>query len=122
VLIRAVEPLEGIDAMRAARDVASARTRKAGRPVAARRPVADARLAAGPGLVAAAFSIDRSDTGADLCDGAASLHLEAAPPGEPSPRIVTTPRIGIAYAGEPWASVPWRLLDPASPSLSGGAR
>jgi DNA-3-methyladenine glycosylase len=122
VLIRAVEPLEGTGAMRTARDAASARARKPGRPQPARRHVADARLAAGPGLVAASFSIDRSHTGLDLCDPASALHLEAAPAGEAAPDVLGTPRIGIAYAGEPWASVPWRLIVPGSPALSLGAR
>lgn len=127
VLIRAVEPVEGMDAMRAARDAASERARRSGTAAAAgapgsrRRPVADARLAAGPGLVAAAFSIDRRDTGLDLCDPASPLRLEAAPAGEPAPDVEATPRIGIAYAAEPWASVPWRFVVPGSPSLSGRA-
>ena len=134
VLIRAVEPVEGIDAMRAARDAASARARRApvradatvpphamkGAP--ARRHVGDARLAAGPGLVAAAFSIDRSHSGLDLCDPTSPLRLEAAPAGERTPVVEATPRIGIAYAGEPWASVPWRLIVTGSPSLSGRPR
>lgn len=111
LLIRAVEPLEGIEAMRAAR-----------RAVARHRPpgeAAAARLAAGPGLVGAAFSIDRSLTGLDLCAAGSPLRLEPAPGDEPAPDVVTTPRIGIAYAGEPWISRPWRLLDPSSPSVSG---
>ncbi len=108
VLIRAVEPVEGVDAMRAARE------RRSRGPVRA----ADTRLAAGPGLVAAAFDIDRSHTGVDLCDGASTLHLEARPLDEPAPAVLATPRIGIAYAGEPWVSVPWRFVASDSPSLS----
>jgi len=113
VLIRAVEPETGIAAMRDAR-VSRTRTR----PPATSR---DARLAAGPGLVAAAFSIDRSATGVDLCDPASPLRLALAP-GEDPPPVEMTPRIGIAYAGEPWSSRPWRLLVPASPALSGPVR
>jgi DNA-3-methyladenine glycosylase len=122
VLIRAVEPIEGIDAMRQARLAAIARTRRAGRSAPAAQSVPDARLASGPGLLAAAFSIDRSDTGADLCDPASSLRLELAPPGGPAFVVDATPRVGIGYAGEPWASVPWRFAVAGSPSLSGRAR
>ena len=78
----------------------------------------DARLGAGPGLVAAALGIDRGCTGLDLCDPASPLHLEARPAEEPAPEIEATPRIGIAYAGEPWVSVPWRFVAAGSPSLS----
>jgi DNA-3-methyladenine glycosylase len=103
LLVRAVEPIDGLDAMRAAR----------GRP-----GVPDARLAAGPGLVGAAFALTRADTGRDLCDPVGALRLEAAPPGDPAPRIVTGPRVGIAYAGEPWTSLPWRFAVAGSPALS----
>ena len=110
VLIRAVEPLEGAEAMRRARAV--------GRH--ARLRVPDARLAAGPGLVAASFGLDRSHTGIDLCDPASPIRLEVAPAGEPEVAIETTARVGIAYAGEPWTDVPWRFLIPGSPALSRG--
>ena len=103
VLIRAVEPLAGLDAMRAARGAAR---------------VADQRLAAGPGSVGAAFGIDRSFTGLDLCDAASALHLAARPDEEREPVIVAGPRVGIAYAGEPWTSAPWRLAVAGSPAVS----
>jgi DNA-3-methyladenine glycosylase len=109
VLIRAVEPLAGIDTMRRARA-------RAGR---GRSPVTDARLAAGPGLVAAAFDIDRTFTGVDLCRASSALRLEASPTDEPAVDVIATPRIGIAYAGEPWASVPWRFVVAGHPSVSG---
>ncbi len=110
LLVRAVEPLEGLDAMRLAREARR------------RRPVPDVRLAAGPGLVGLAFGVDRSITGLDLCDGASALRLESAPRGEAVPEIITTPRVGIGFAGEPWISVPWRFLVADSPSVSGGTR
>jgi DNA-3-methyladenine glycosylase len=120
LLVRAVEPVAGLRAMRAAREATARPRRTAGDP-APRRPIADARLAAGPGLVAAAFDITRADTGVDLCDPASPLRLEEAPPSEESPAILATPRIGIAYAGDPWTSVPWRFVVADSPSLSGRA-
>jgi DNA-3-methyladenine glycosylase len=119
VLIRAVEPMEGIGAMRDARirrAAVRARTREHRQRVAQRlSALPTARLAAGPGLVAAAFDISRADTGVDLLDPRASLKLAA---GEPARRIETTPRMGIGYAAEPWRSRPWRFVDPTSPAIS----
>jgi DNA-3-methyladenine glycosylase len=126
VLIRAVEPLAGVDAMRASRQArALGRARAAGdskaaadaRERAARRlaAVAPARLAAGPGLVAEALDITLAATGTDLLDAAATLRIE---PGEPVVRIGQGPRIGIDYAAEPWRSQPWRFVDLDSPAVS----
>ena len=82
-----------------------------------------ARLASGPGLVCAAYSIDRTDDGRDLCDPASDLRLEIAAQDEPLP-IVAGPRVGIGYAPEPWRSRSWRFFVPGHPSVSraGGAR
>ena len=124
VLIRAVEPIEGVALMREAR---MARTRRRGPPdprrdaTRARQAlrIADlpaGRLAAGPGLLAAAFDITRADTGLDLLDPGAALRLEA---GEAPREILATPRVGIGYAAQPWRGKPWRLVDPASPAVSG---
>jgi DNA-3-methyladenine glycosylase len=125
LLVRAVEPVAGIDAMRAARVARAAGRRKAADPEAAAREASRierlpvAALARGPGLVAAAFSIDRSHTGLDLCDPASSLRLEAAPPGDPIAAVASGPRVGIAYAGEPWIGRPWRLWLRGNPAVSG---
>ena len=126
VLVRAVEPLEGVDAMRASRLVATRTRRRATTPddreAARLERLPDNRVASGPGLVAAAFGIGRDDTGRDLCDPASPLRLERAPADEPAPAIVATPRIGIAYTPEPWTSVPWRFVIAGHPSASGPAR
>ena len=114
LLVRAVEPIAGAAAMRAAR--------AATRPGIGTRPPPDERLAAGPGLVCAAFSIDRTTTGLDLCDPASPIRLEPAEAGERPPQVVRTARVGVAYAGDPWASVPWRFLVAGSPSVSGRPR
>jgi len=120
LLIRAVEAVDGIDAIRACREaVARRRTRTAAGPRTTPRHVADARLASGPGLVAAAFGVDRSFTGMDPCDPASPRRLEVRPDDETPPQIVDTPRVGIGFAGEPWVSMPWRLTVAGSPSLSG---
>lgn len=119
VLIRAVEPVEGEAAMRAARIAVATRPRKAAvhreRTVARLERLPSERLAAGPALVTAAFDITRDDTGADLLDPSRRLRIER---GTPPREIETTPRIGIAYAAEPWRSLPWRFIDPASPAVS----
>jgi DNA-3-methyladenine glycosylase len=125
LLVRAVEPLEGIEAMRSARLAGWRRRRKgqssdAEAAEAARLAALPAeRLASGPGLVAAAFGIDRTMTGLDLLDPSSPLRIEAAPPHEPRPAIETTPRIGIGFAGAPWTDVPWRFVIAGHPSVSG---
>lgn len=80
-----------------------------------------ARLASGPGLVAAAFGLASDWTGMDLCDPASPLRLEAAPVNEAPPVVSATARIGIAAAGDPWTSHPWRLIERGHPSVSGPA-
>jgi len=122
VLIRAVEPLEGVPAMRAAIAAhRAARRRRSPIPTGGpRAPTAEHLVASGPGLVAAAFSIDRAMTGVDLCDPASSLHLEAPPVDARPVRLERGPRIGVAYAGEPWTTMYWRLLDASSPIVDAG--
>ncbi len=117
VLIRTVEAIEGLEEMRmalAAHRTARRRESHHGLPP---RPRPDARVAAGPGLVAAAFSVDRGMTGMDLCDPDSSLRLELAPAGMRPVQKATGPRIGVSYAGEPWTSLPYRFVDASSPSL-----
>jgi DNA-3-methyladenine glycosylase len=123
LLVRAVEPVAGVDAMRSARLAWTATRRRVdGDALAAERErlarVPDSRLASGPGLVAAAFSIDRSVTGTDLCAAASSVRIEVAGGAVPRPRIVRGPRVGVAYAGEEWAGRPWRFAVEGSPSVS----
>jgi len=69
-----------------------------------RGQVPTARLAAGPGNLAAAFDIDRRWNGVDLLDG--PIRLEHGPtPGA----IDRTARIGVEYAGD-WTDRPLRYL------------
>lgn len=107
VLIRAAEPLLGIDGMR----------RRRGDPAGP-----DARLAAGPARLCQALAIDRGLDGADLLgDGRLRLVRPEITDGmEPRPdgAIVAGPRVGVAYAGEEWAARPWRFGLAGHPSLS----
>lgn len=88
VLIRAVEPVEGIEIMRERR----------GR-------MKDANLTSGPGKLCIAFGIDKTFNGADLLGE--KVWLEA---GETlsDARVSSGKRIGIDYAQE-FAEKPWRF-------------
>ena len=130
VLIRAVAPVSGEAAMRRGRVSHELRRRKATRDIEAGSSMWQAlsgriesipthRLASGPGLVAAAFGIDRSLTGVDLCASDSPLRLETASSDEERALIVATSRIGIDYAGEPWRSRPWRFAVRGDASVSG---
>lgn len=128
LLIRAAEPLDGVELMRVER-INRARARRRMRSAARDAVEADRisrlpghRLASGPGLVGAAFGLDPRWTGTDLCDPASPLRLEAAPEDEAVPAILATPRIGIDGAGLPWTDVPWRLSVAGHPSVSGPVR
>ena len=129
VLIRAVEPLSGLAEMRRDRLVVEGRRKAARTPeglTAARARIARTplhRLASGPGLVAAAFGIDTSWTGRDLCDTRSPVRLErdAADPLDivPDDAVASGPRVGVAYAGDDWAARPWRFAIARHPSVSG---
>lgn len=106
VLLRAVEPLEGLALMRA---------RRGGRAPEAAPGIADAALARGPANLCRAFGIDRAHNGLDLTGGA--LFIEDAPP-VPARAVVRTARIGVDYAGD-HALRPWRLFVAGSPAVSG---
>jgi DNA-3-methyladenine glycosylase len=126
VLIRAIEPLDGLEVMRADR-LALVRRRRRDPDRAADRAASDRiartldrHLGRGPGLVGACFGVDRSWTGTDLCDPASPLRLETTPDDAVAahdPRIVIGPRVGVAYAGE-WAHRPWRFSLEGHPSVS----
>ena len=129
VLIRAVEPLSGVDRMRHDRLEVEARRRAARTPdgLAAARArldrTPDHRLASGPGLVGAAFGVDPSWTGADLCASDALLRLErdagSTADVVPLDQIVESARVGVAYAGSDWAARPWRFTIAGHHSVSG---
>jgi DNA-3-methyladenine glycosylase len=98
VLLRALEPLEGLDEMRRRRGT---------------ERLTD--LARGPGRLAGAMAVAMHHNGADLCAGG-PLRLAAAirPPGE----IATALRIGISKE----AHRPLRFYERGSPFVSGPKR
>jgi DNA-3-methyladenine glycosylase len=124
LLVRAVEPLAGVELMRASRARrGTGRRRTPDAPVAepavVRAPtVPDHRLAAGPGLVCAAFDLDRSLTGHDLFAPDVAVRIEPPPVDEAAPVVIVGPRVGIGYAGRPWTEVPWRLAIAGNPAVS----
>ena len=80
VLLRAAEPLGGIDAMAALRGLQEPRA-----------------LLSGPGKLAQAFGIDRSLDGSDLCGAGPVTILED---NTPAMQVHACPRIGITKAIE----------------------
>lgn len=124
LLVRAIEPIEGVELMRTDRITRSIVRRRGLTDRRAAAATADRisrlpreRVASGPGSVTAAFGIDTSWTGMDLCDPASPLRLEP-PSDEEAPVVGTTPRIGIDYAGAPWVKRPWRYVELGHPSVS----
>lgn len=95
VLIRALEPLDGIEEMEARRGV---RARE--------------DLCSGPGKLTVALGVGLEDNGADLARGA--VRIEPRAPGARTTAIETGPRIGISRAAE----LPWRFCAAGSPHVS----
>ncbi len=88
VLIRAIQPIEGIEIMS---------KRRSGRDTF------------GPGKLTQAMGITKSENGLDLTEAASSLRIEA---GQAVPNSLVTkgPRVGLNSTPEPWLSKPWRFL------------
>jgi DNA-3-methyladenine glycosylase len=112
VLVRAAESVEGRERM------IEARTRALARRGPPARPPAPHRIATGPGVLCAAFSVDRALNGIDLCEASSPLRLELPLPDDRTPVEAWTSRVGVAYAGPPWATLRWRLVDRSSAALS----
>jgi DNA-3-methyladenine glycosylase len=103
ILIRALEPLDGLTLMGWRRGIEDTGSLKNHR-----------NLCSGPGKLCIALGIDKSCYGADLCGDVLYLE-EGAPP--PEGAIAATKRINVAYAGEA-AGYPWRFVLRDSPYLS----
>ena len=94
VLIRALEPVDGVELMRE------------------RRRVKDEELCSGPGKLTQALGIGLSLNGTSLVDGPLEVLDRELGAGEP--RLVVGERIGITKAAE----LPWRFCDADSRHVS----
>jgi DNA-3-methyladenine glycosylase len=106
VLIRALEPVDGLETIR----------RRRGRTAGP-----DARLLAGPARLCQGLAVDRTLDGHDLARGE-TLWIASPDPGTTAritaAGVVTGPRVGVAYAGADWAGRPWRFGVRGHPALS----
>ena len=96
-LIRGVEPLENLDFMRKLRN----------------NPERDTNIASGPGKLCKAMSIDKRLNGEDLLGQTLWIEdrkLDSGP-------ILTSPRVGVDYAGE-YKDKPWRFYLANNPHVS----
>jgi DNA-3-methyladenine glycosylase len=98
VLLRALAPVAGLEAMRAARGT-----------------VRDTDLASGPGRLTQALGIDGTFDGTDLVRGSVRIAADGtAPPEQPG----VSARVGISKA----VQQPWRWFVAGEPNLSRRAR
>ena len=88
VLIRAIQPIEGVEVMLA---------RRSGRDTF------------GPGKICQALGITKSENQAHLTGTASGLWIEAGVQ-VPNSRVTKGPRVGLNNTPEPWLSKPWRFL------------
>jgi DNA-3-methyladenine glycosylase len=101
VLLRALAPVDGLEALRAARPAAHS----------------DRELCSGPARLCQAFSIRREDDGLDLINGDRGLVITSdgvAPPERP----LIGPRIGISARAGADAALPWRFAVPGDRNVS----
>ncbi len=97
VLIRAVEPVEGLDIMRQRRNLFAD----------------DTRLCRGPGALAKALGLNKEHNGHSLSENTVWIEDHNNIPG----RIAAGPRIGMNFDG-PYRDIPWRFYVPGNPNVS----
>lgn len=97
VLIRALEPTEGIEFLKHNRN----------------NPVKEIDLTNGPGKICQAFGIDRRQNGIDLTSSKSELRIESGKT-RPVRSVLTSSRVGIRVG----VDKNWRYYDPSSPFIS----
>ena len=100
VLLRAIQPLEGIEEMQRLRGGKDLRL-----------------IGKGPACLTQAMGITRAENGLDLCTHDSALWIEQ---GDTIPKrsVAISPRIGLGKTPEPWLSKPWRYAVAGSPFVS----
>jgi DNA-3-methyladenine glycosylase len=88
VLIRAIQPIEGVEIMSARRN---------------------GRDTFGPGKLTQAIGITKSENAVDLTEAGNGLWIEAGV-SVPDKSVTIGPRVGLYSVPEPWKSIPWRFL------------
>ena len=88
VLIRAIQPIEGVEVMMERRN---------------------GRDTFGPGKLCQALGIGKSENGVDLTESTSGLWIEAGI-NVPNKTVTKGPRVGLNSTPEPWLSKPWRFL------------
>ena len=101
VLVRAVDPVDGLDAMRERRGA-----------------MPDKNLTSGPGKLCIAMGIDRSYNGEDLLGERIWIEEYRK---FPEAQIASGPRVGIDYAEE-FVDMPWRFWVEGNPYVSKAGR
>jgi DNA-3-methyladenine glycosylase len=91
ILVRAVEPLDGIDIMLRRRGMQTLQP----------------RLTSGPGSMSAALGLTTALSGQDLQKRNSPVWIEDGKVLSRSD-VIASPRVGVAYAAE-WAEKPWRF-------------
>ena len=92
ILIRAIQPCEGLE-------IIAGRRGKQPRE----------HWTDGPAKICQALNIDRHFNDADLYAADATLFVEQDQP-IPDSNVTTGPRVGLNNVPEPWKSIPWRFL------------
>jgi DNA-3-methyladenine glycosylase len=87
VLIRAIQPVQGLDIISARRQ---------------------GRDTLGPAKLTQALGVEAALNGADLCSPTSGLWIEAGA-AVPESLVITGARVGLDTVPEPWKSKPWRF-------------
>jgi DNA-3-methyladenine glycosylase len=101
VLLRAIQPIEGIEVMRKLRGGKN-----------------DPLLCSGPARLTQAMNITRSENGLDLCQTKSGLWIERSE-SFGTDETADSPRVGLGQTPEPWFSKPWRYFVKNNPFVSG---